>query len=90
MISDIEKDPLQHGLQKGSDTPLDFSFFFSFYESHRFFLTVLLGENGNPAFQLKMKNSLKPQLKHALLEASIKDDFGLDLLLDYNTSAMTG
>ncbi len=90
LITDIEKYPLQHGVQNRNDKPLDFSFFFKFYESHRDFLTVLLGENGNPAFQLKMKNSLKPQLKHVLLETGIKDDFRLDLLLDYNISAMNG
>lgn len=64
--------------------------FFKMYEEHSKYYTVLLGENGDPAFQRKMKNSIKPKLKATLIAHGAKDDYQLDYFLEYNISALYG
>lgn len=70
--------------------PFSVDQFFKMYEQHNKYFTVLLGDKGDPAFQSKMKNSIKPKLKEALIAKGAKDDFQLDYTLEYNISALYG
>lgn len=71
-------------------SPFSVDEFFKRYEEHSKYLTVLLGDKGDPSFQRKMKNSVKPKLKAALIAKGAKDDFRLDYMLEYNISALYG
>lgn len=64
--------------------------FFKMFERHSKYYTILLGDNGDPAFLRKMKNSIKPKLKEALIARGANDDFQLEYLLEYNISALCG
>jgi hypothetical protein len=51
---------------------------------------VLLGENGDPSFLPKMKKTVSPIIKQDLLKKGAKNNFELDVLIEYNISAMLG
>jgi hypothetical protein len=50
----------------------------------------LLGDNGDPAFVSKLKNSIKPTLKQAFSENHDLNTIELDFILEYVLSAMIG
>jgi AcrR family transcriptional regulator len=60
------------------------------YEMKGRYLTVLLGKQGDPAFQCRMKTSIRKDLKANVIAQGIKDDFKLDLTLEFIISAMIG
>lgn len=60
------------------------------YAQHKNYLSVLLGSNGDPSFQQKIKDSMKPVFKELLLNKGVKDDIKLDFTLEYALSAMIG
>jgi hypothetical protein len=68
--------------------PLDM--FMKLYEQNSKYYCVLLGDNGDPAFASKLKNSTKPTLKHAFSENHDLDPIELDFILEYVLSAMIG
>ena len=79
--------------------PLDFSagaspfstdIFVKMYTDHSKYYVVLFGDNGDPSFQSKMKNRLKPMIKKKLISQGIADDFELDYTLEFTLSAMIG
>lgn len=90
LIDEVEKYPLHNGFSKKEDTPVEISLFLGIFEKHNKYFSVLLGENGDPSFQAKLSNSIKPKLKNMIIGEGIEDSAELDLVLDYNISAMNG
>lgn len=66
------------------------SYFIEQYQKHRNYYVVLLGENGDPSFQSKIKNRYKQVLKQKSSSLGINDDYYLDYALEYVLSAMIG
>jgi AcrR family transcriptional regulator len=64
--------------------------FIQMYEKHRKYYRVLFGDNGDPSFQSRMKNTMKLMLKKRLNATGKADDFELDFTLEYMLSAMIG
>lgn len=58
------------------------------YSSSSKYYTVLLGENGDPAFASKMKNGIKSKLLVQLSEREISVE--MDYTIEYMLSAMIG
>jgi AcrR family transcriptional regulator len=70
---------------------LPINVFVKMYEKHSKYYVVLLGDNGDPSFQSKMKNRLKPMLLQAFGGTNgAQDDFRLDYTIEYILSAMIG
>ena len=68
--------------------PLDT--FFKLYEQNSKYYSVLLGDNGDPAFASKLKNSIKPTLLQVFDGNPNADLQELDYILEYTLSAMIG
>ena len=68
--------------------PIDM--FMKLYEQNSKYYSVLLGDNGDPAFASKLKNSTKPTLKQAFSETNGLDPVEFDFILEYVLSAMIG
>lgn len=77
-------------LDNSSATPLPMDTVINIYEKNRKYFVVLLGENGDPSFQSKLKRSVKDMLKNKLVTEGIGDNFELDFTLEYILSAMIG
>jgi AcrR family transcriptional regulator len=77
-------------LDNSSATPLPIDTVINIYEKNRKYFVVLLGENGDPSFQSKLKRSVKEMLKNKLVTEGIGDNFELDFTLEYILSAMIG
>jgi len=77
-------------LDNSSATPLPVDTVINIYEKNRKYFVVLLGENGDPSFQSKLKRSVKDMLKNKLVTEGIGDNFELDFTLEYILSAMIG
>lgn len=72
-----------------SDT-FPFEAIVSMYSHHRKYLMVLLGDQGDLAFQGRIKASMKPMMKELLIARGATDSFKLDYKLEYALSAMIG
>ncbi|WHY01704.1 TetR/AcrR family transcriptional regulator [Neobacillus sp. DY30] len=68
--------------------PIDM--FIKLYEQNSKYYSVLLGDNGDPAFASKLKNSTKPILKQAFSEEYDLNPVEVDFILEYILSAMIG
>lgn len=68
--------------------PIDM--FMKQYEQNSKYYSVLLGDNGDPAFARKLKNSIKPILKQAFSEKYNLNPIEFDFILEYILSAMIG
>lgn len=68
--------------------PLDM--FLTLYEQNSKYYSVLLGDNGDPAFASKLKNSTKPVIQLAFADIHDVDPVELDFILEYVLSAMIG
>ncbi|MDZ5472359.1 TetR/AcrR family transcriptional regulator [Bacillus sp. 31A1R] len=88
LIAKLQELPLQQ-LSSPNET-FPFEAIFNLYSQHSKYLVVLLGEHGDPAFQHKMKASMKPMMKQALLSHGANDGFELDYTMEYALSAMIG
>lgn len=64
--------------------------FFELYKQNHKYYSVLLGENGDPAFASKLKNSIKPMIMQIFEENPNVDIIELDYTLEYTLSAMIG
>lgn len=64
--------------------------FMTLYEKNSKYYSVLLGDNGDPAFASKLKNSTKPIIIKALAENKELDTIEFDFVLEYVLSAMIG
>jgi len=83
-----ELPPLNISLTETPPLPIDD--FIKMYEIHNKYYIVLLGDNGDPSFQSKLKNSVKPNLKQLLIAQGATNNFELDYTLEYTISAMIG
>ncbi|MBE4910578.1 TetR/AcrR family transcriptional regulator [Bacillus luteolus] len=68
--------------------PIDM--FMKLYEKNSKYYSVLLGDNGDPAFASKLKNSTKPILKQAFAEKYEVNQVEFDFILEYVLSVMVG
>ena len=68
--------------------PLDM--FMALYEENSKYYSVLLGDNGDPAFASKLKNSTKPVIKEAFFGKYNIDPIEFDFILEFVLSAMIG
>jgi len=57
--------------------------FLKLYEQNSKYYSVLLGDNGDPSFASKLKNSTKPMLKQAFSVDYAMDEIELDFILEY-------
>lgn len=64
--------------------------FMHLYEQNSKYYSVLLGDNGDPAFASKLKNSTKPILKQAFSEKHGSNPIEFDFILEYVLSGMIG
>lgn len=64
--------------------------FMTVYDQNSKYYSVLLGDNGDPAFASKLKNSTKPVIRQAFLEKFSMDPIELDFILEFILSAMIG
>ena len=71
------------------DAPLPIDSFIKLYARSSKYYTVLLGDNGDPAFAGKMKNGIKAKLL-AQLDAKEQCSLEIDYALEYMLSAMIG
>ena len=68
--------------------PLDA--FFELYKQNNKYYSVLLGEDGDPAFASKLKNSIKPIIMQIFADKSNVDQKEMDYISEYTLSAMIG
>lgn len=71
------------------DAPLPIDSFIKLYTGSSRYYTVLLGDNGDPAFAGKIKNGIKAKLL-AQLDADEPNSIETDYALEYLLSAMIG
>ncbi|MGD7043065.1 TetR/AcrR family transcriptional regulator [Jeotgalibacillus proteolyticus] len=88
LIFKLQEMPMQQ-LSSSSD-PFQLDALVRLYSDHSGYLSVLLGDHGDPAFQRRIKASMKPMMKEALLAQGAKDGYELDYTLEYALSAMIG
>ncbi len=69
---------------------MPFDMFLKKYEQNGKYYSVLLGDNGDPAFASKIKNSIKPLIMQAISGKVDRNDIELDFILEYILSAMIG
>jgi AcrR family transcriptional regulator len=72
-----------------TSTELFASFLELYREKYRYY-QVLLGEKGDPAFQRKLKDSLKSKIIETQSKKSLVNVNELDLMLEYNLSGLIG
>lgn len=88
LISKLEELPVKQ--LSSTDHHFPFEALVNVYAEHSKYLAVLLGDHGDPAFHAKIKGSIKPKLKEALIMQGATDDYELDYTLEYALSAMIG
>lgn len=86
LIPSLDELPPISILNKNNEIPLDM--FLKLYEQNEKYYSVLLGDNGDPAFASKLKNSIKPLLKEALVKDTKLNDLEFDFVLEYILSSM--
>lgn len=64
--------------------------FFELYKQNNKYYSILLGENGDPSFGGKLKNSIKPMIMKIFDDKPNVDRKELDYILEYTLSAMIG
>lgn len=69
---------------------MSFDIFLKQYEQNGKYYSVLLGDNGDPAFASKIKNSIKPLIMQEISGKVDRNDIELDFILEYILSAMIG
>ncbi|WP_100372255.1 TetR/AcrR family transcriptional regulator [Bacillus sp. FJAT-45037] len=88
LISKLQEMPMQQLSSSGDPFPLEA--LVRLYSDQSQYLAVLLGDHGDPAFQRRIKASIKPVMKEILVVQGAKDGFELDYTLEYALSAMIG
>jgi AcrR family transcriptional regulator len=73
-----------------TNTPAFLNSFMELYQEKYKYYNHLLGENGDPAFQRKLKNSLKTSIIRALENKGKIDLVEIDFMLEYILSGMIG
>jgi len=64
--------------------------FMQLYQQNAKFYLVLLGENGDPAFASKLKNSIKPTILHLYQTHAEYDELHRDFVVEFMLSALIG
>ncbi|MHC1682931.1 MAG: TetR/AcrR family transcriptional regulator [Clostridiaceae bacterium] len=64
--------------------------FMRIFEENSKYYSVLLGDNGDPAFSSKLKNSIKPAIMKVLSTDPNVDLLKIDYIVEYTLSAMIG
>lgn len=88
LLPELEQLPPADFLNSSPPRPIDD--FIKMYEDHSKYYTVLLGDNGDPSFLSRMKNSVKPKLKQLLIASDAPYNFELEYTIEYTLSAMIG
>lgn len=88
LIPEVSELPPINFMNQRVGMPIDM--FLELYERNRKYFAVLLGENGDPAFVSKLKNSTKPIIKKAFSNDVHVDAAEFDYILEYVLSAMIG
>lgn len=86
LIPSLDELPPISILNKNNEIPLNM--FLKLYEQNEKYYSVLLGDNGDPAFASKLKDSVKPLLKEALATEVKLNDLEFDFVLEYILSSM--
>ena len=73
-----------------NDQAIPFDFFIKSYLENSRYYVVLLGDKGDPAFQTKIKNSVKPVLREMLLHDGKVNSSEIEYILEFVLSAMIG
>ena len=64
--------------------------FMQLYQQNAKFYMILLGENGDPAFVTKLKNSIKPTILHLYQTHTEYDELHRDFVVEFMLSALIG
>ncbi len=83
-------DELPPLIEVNSNTPTILNSFLALYQEKYKYYNHLLGDNGDPAFQRKLKNSLKSSIILAMKNKDKIDLFEIDFMLEYILSGMIG
>ncbi|MCR8744291.1 TetR/AcrR family transcriptional regulator [Romboutsia lituseburensis] len=86
IIPSLDELPPISILNKNNEIPINM--FLKLYEQNEKYYSVLLGDNGDPAFASKLKDSVKPLLKEALATEVKLNDLEFDFVLEYILSSM--
>ncbi|MGL5312146.1 MAG: TetR/AcrR family transcriptional regulator C-terminal domain-containing protein [Peptostreptococcaceae bacterium] len=86
LIPNLNELPPTIFLDKNNEIPIDI--FLQLFEKNEKYYSVLLGDNGDPRFASKLKNSIKPMLKEALYTEVKLDNIEFDFILEYVLSSM--
>jgi len=77
-------------IEVNSNSPTFINTFMALYQEKYKYYNHLLGDNGDPAFQRKLKDSLKFSIIQALEKNENIDPQEIDLILEYILSGMIG
>jgi len=77
-------------MDAGEVSPVFVASFLSLYQEKFKVYDVLLGDNGDPAFQRKLKNSIKSTLLEMLSKKGNVNFIEVDLMLEYILSGLIG
>lgn len=88
LMPTLDELPPTTKLDHATDMPFDM--FLKLYEKNGKYYSVLLGDNGDPAFASKIKSSIKPLIMQAITEKADINNIELDFILEYILSAMIG
>ena len=88
LVPTLDELPPTNKLNHNMDIPFDL--FLKQYEQNGKYYSVLLGDNGDPAFASKVKSSIKPLIMQAISGKVVRNDIELDFILEYILSAMIG
>ena len=83
-------DELPPFIDVSTNPPTFINSFLALYQGKYKYYNHLLGDNGDPAFQRKLKNSLKTSIIQALEKKGNIDLVEIDLMLEYILSGMIG
>ena len=83
-------DELPPLIDVNTNSPTFISSFMELYQEKYKYYNHLLGDNGDPAFQRKLKNSLKSSIIRALAFKGDIDLVEIDFMLEYILSGMIG
>lgn len=86
LIPNINELPPATILSENIGMPLDM--LLKLYEQNDNYYSVLLGDNGDPAFASKLKNSIKPMIREILSTQVQLNEVELDFILEYMLSSM--
>lgn len=97
ILEQIENSILPHlsahhhpNLLQEPDVMQHINHFVEIYQERSKYYVVLLGDNGDPSFQGKIRNTISPVLKRFFSTHSTVDNFILDYTIEYAVSAIIG